>query len=137
MLFESSQEEINFVIKNRNLTQLILDGTDDMLEENANKNSVTIRGITEFNRNNLQSVRRFLQFSNLRNASAADLAPIIIIDNKEVLICLTSGDSNVEIENAIWTNHPELVRTLKALFNVLWDNSQEGETTLKQIEHEP
>ena len=38
------------------------------------------------------------------------------------------------LENAIWTNHPEIVGILKEIFEMLWKASQDGNSRISEIE---
>ena len=133
MLYESAQKEVDIILKGKELMRWILEGADDSLQRITDK-QVTVRGISEFDNTNVMGIRRFLEFCNLRHVSLSDLAPLVLIDGKEVLICLTNGSNNSLPENAIWTNHPELVGMLRSFFNVLWVNSKDGKSMLKQVE---
>ena len=133
MLYESAQKEVDIILKGTELMRWILEGADDSLQRITGK-QVTVRGISEFDNTNVMGIRRFLEFCNLRHMSSSDLAPLVLIDGKEVLICLTNGSNNSLPENAIWTNHPELVGMLRSFFNVLWVNSKDGKSMLKQVE---
>jgi len=133
MLYESAQKEIDIVIKGKEIMRWILQGADDMLQKATGK-QVVIRGLSEFDSTNLPGIRRFLEFCNVRHVTSSRLAPLVLIDGKEVLIGLTNGSSNGLPENAIWTNHPELVEMLNVLFNVLWVNSKDGKLMVEQLE---
>jgi hypothetical protein len=132
MLYESAQSEIDIILKGSELMRWILEGADDLLQKMASK-QVTVRGISEFDNSNIAGIRRFQEFCSLRHIASSDLAPLVLIDGKEVLICLTNGGSNGLPENAIWTNHPELVGMLRGYFNVLWANAKEEKMLIGQV----
>ena len=135
MLYESAQKEVDLILKGKELMQWILGGADDSLQRITDK-QVSVRGISEFDSANVVGIRRFLEFCNLRHVSSSELAPLVLIDGKEVLICLTNANNNGLPENAIWTNHPDLVGMLRGYFNVLWVNSKDGNLMAKEIEQE-
>jgi hypothetical protein len=51
-------------------------------------------------------------------------------------ICLSRDWTENAAENAIWTNHPEIVGVLKEMFEVMWKSSQDGNSWIKKIENE-
>jgi sugar-specific transcriptional regulator TrmB len=132
MLYESAEKNIDIVIKGNELMRWVLEGADDSLQKITNK-QVTIRAMSEFDRSNIIGIRRFLEFSNLRHVPSIDIVPLVLIDGKEVLICLTNGRNGVP-ENAIWTNHPQFVAMQKSLFNFLWATSKDGNSMVEMID---
>ena len=132
MLYESAERNVDIVIKGNELMRWVIEGTDDSLEKITNK-QVEIRAMSEFDKTNVVGIRRFLEFSNMRHVPSIDLVPLVLIDSKEVLICLTNGSSGVP-ENAIWTNHPQFVAMQKSLFNFLWSASKDGKSIVERLE---
>ena len=133
MLYESAERDLSIILKGNDLLRLTIEGVDDTLQLIANKN-VIVRTISKFEATNLVGVRRFLEFSELHHSADPNLLPLILIDGKEVLICLTNDARNCVPENAIWTNHPEFVGMLKGFFSFLWVNSQDGKLMVEKIE---
>ena len=133
MLYESAERNIDIVIKGNELMRLVLEGADDSLEKVTNK-QIAIRSMSEFDRSNIIGVRRFLEFSDLRHVPSINLAPLVLIDGREALICLTNSNNGIP-ENAIWTNHPQFVEMQKSLFNFLWADSKDGKSMIEKIEH--
>ena len=109
-LFESAEKDIDVSIKGSEITRWINEGAADLLLRKISK-QVMIRVITENGKQNTEAIRRFPEFCDLRHVSALNTVPIILIDNKEALICLNGTTQGVP-ENAIWTNHPDLVGTM-------------------------
>ena len=130
MLYELAQKEVDFIIKGDEVMRWILHGADDALQRASSK-QIVIRGLSEFDDKNLLGIQKLLEFCNVRHVTSSALAPLALIDGKEVLICLTNGRNGLP-ENAIWTNHPELVEMLNVLFNVLWANSKDGKLMLEE-----
>ncbi len=133
MLYESAEKDVNIIFKGSDLMRLMIEGVDDTLQLKANKN-VIVKTISKFENTNLVGVRRFLEFSEVHHSTDPNLLPLVLIDGKEVLICLTNAASNYVPENAIWTNHPEFVGMLKGFFSFLWANSQDGKLMVEKIE---
>ena len=132
MLYESAEKEVEIIIKGNELMRWVIEGADDSLQKVTNK-KVIIRGLSEFNKFNATGIERFLEFSDMRHVSSEDLVPLVIIDGKEVLVCLTDGINNCVPENAIWTNHPQFVGMLRGFFNFLWANSKDGKSMIEEI----
>ncbi len=132
MLYESAEKEIDIIVKGNELIRWVLEGADDSLQKKTSK-QVMARAITEFDKHNIMAIRRFLEFCDIRHAYPLNIVPLVLIDGREVLICL-NGNNQGELENAIWTNHPELVGMLNGFFNILWANAKDGKLMVEQIE---
>ena len=120
MLFDSAEKNIDIAIKGDEIARWILEDTDNSLQEKPAE-QVKVRVISEFDKHNNSAMNRFLEFCELRHVSSLNTVPITLIDGKEVLICL-NGNSKGIPENAIWTNHPDLVSMMTGFFNGLWSN---------------
>ena len=118
MLFDSAKQDIDIAIKGDEIMRWVMEDTDNSLEEKTPE-KVRVRVISEFDKNNSPAVQRFVEFCELRHVSSLNTVPIVIIDGKEVLICLNGNVKGVP-ENAIWTNHPDLVSMMTGFFNGLW-----------------
>jgi sugar-specific transcriptional regulator TrmB len=136
MLYKSAKKEISTIIKPTELTRMVLDGTDDIFELLARKN-VNIRGLSEVNRYNIDANRRFMKLGNFHNIENANLASIAIIDGQEALVCLAQDIKSQVPENAIWTNHPEMVEIFKEVFETLWSASQDINSCMRKFEDLP
>ncbi len=133
MLYESAKREIAVTVKANELAKLVLDGVDDVFEKVARKN-VNIRGLSEVNQINANAFKRFLEFSKFQHINHSTFVPFAIIDEQETLICLSRDGKNSAPENAIWTNHPDMVGTLKEIFEILWKDAQDGRKRVKEVE---
>ncbi len=132
MLCESAKKEIATTIKPNDLMKLVTEGTDDLFEKLTYKN-IFVRGLSEVNRTNVEATKRFLEFSKLHHTQYSNIVPFTIIDEQEVLICLSRDGKEGVPENAIWTNHPEMVQILKQIFEVLWASSEDGNSRIKEL----
>lgn len=133
MLFESAKRDISATMKPNELSKLVIDGADDVFEK-LNQENVSIRGLSEVNKLNLDASKRFLEFSKFHHTTHSSIVPFAIVDEQEALICLSRDGKEGVPENAIWTNHPEMVAILKDMFEVLWSTSQEGKSRIREIE---
>jgi hypothetical protein len=133
MLCESATKEIATTFKPSDLTKLVIEGTDDVFEKLTYKN-IFVRGLSEVNQFNVDATKRFLEFIKLHHTEYSNIVPFTIVDEQEVLICLSRDGKDGIPENAIWTNHPEMVQILKQVFEVLWKSSEDGNTRIKEIE---
>jgi sugar-specific transcriptional regulator TrmB len=131
LLFGSAQKDIDISIKGSEITLWVNEGVADSLLKKTSKLVIT-RVITENSKQNTEAIRRFPEFCELRHVSSLNTAPIILIDSKEALICLNGNTQGVP-ENAIWTNHPELVGTMTSFFNILWSNAKRCKTMVKSV----
>ena len=133
MLYESAKKEIAATMKPNDLMKFVIEGADDVFEKLTYKN-VSVRGLSEVNKFNVDASKRFLEFSKLHHTAHSNIVPFTIIDEQEALICLSRDGKDGAAENAIWTNHPELVEILKEIFEVLWKSSEDGSIRIREIE---
>jgi sugar-specific transcriptional regulator TrmB len=131
LLFEAAEKDIDISIKGSEISRWINEGAADSLQRKTAKQVMT-RIITENGKQSTEAIRSFPEFCDLRHVSSLNTVPIILIDNKEALICLNGNTQGVP-ENAIWTNHPELVCTLASFFNILWSNAKKRKTMVKSV----
>jgi sugar-specific transcriptional regulator TrmB len=135
MLFQSAQKEIATTMKPNELMRFVLEGADDIVET-ISSNNIAVRGLSEVNKFNLGATKRFLEFSKLHHTTRQNIVPFSIIDDEEALICLSRDCTETTAENAIWTNHPEMVGILKEMFEMMWRSSQDGNSRIREIEKE-
>ena len=133
MLYESAKRDISATMKPNDLMKCVLEGADDVFERLTTSN-VSIRGLSEVNKVTLDASKRFLEFSKLRHTPHANIVPFTIIDEQEVLICLSGDGNNGAPENAIWLNHPDMVGLLKEVFEMLWKTSIDGNIRIRELE---
>ncbi len=133
MLCETAKRDIAATLKPTELTSLMTDGADDVLEGLAKRN-VSFRGLSEVNEFNIDASKRFLEFSRLNHTAHAKIVPFTIIDGQEALVCLSRDGNGGISENAIWTNHPEMVRILTEAYENLWKESQNGKTRVIELD---
>ena len=133
MLYESAKQDISATMKPNDLLKLVVEGTDDIFEKLTSDN-ISIKGLSEVNKFNLDASKRFLEFSKLHHVAHLNIVPFTIIDSQEALICLSRDGKDGAPENAIWTNHPEMVEILSQIFKMLWGSSQDGNIRVQEIE---
>ncbi len=133
MLYENAQKELAAIMKPNDLMKCVSDGSDDLFER-LTLSSVSIRGLSEVNKLNLDASKRFLEFSKLRHTTQPNFMPFTIIDKKEVLICLSRDGKEGAPESAIWTDHPEMVGLLMSVFEMLWNTAIDGNLRIREVE---
>jgi sugar-specific transcriptional regulator TrmB len=133
MLYETAKNEIAATMKPKDLLKYVTEGSDDVFE-NLSLNNISIRGLSEVNKLNIDASKRFLEFSKLHHTTHSNMLPFTIIDGQEILICFSGDCSDGVPESAIWTNHPELVGLLKETFEMLWMKSIDGNIRIREIE---
>ena len=132
MLFDSAEKDIDFAIKGDEITRWIIEDADNSLQEKTSK-QVKVRVISEFDKPNSSTIQRSLEFCEMRHVSSLNTVPIALIDGKEVLICLNGNTQGIP-ENAIWTNHPDLVSMMTSFFNGLWSTAKTQKNNIAPIE---
>ncbi len=135
MLYQSAKNNVAAIMKPNELAKMVLEGADDIFQQLSFKN-VTVRGLSELNRYNVDASKKFLEFIKFHHVSHSNLVPFVIIDGKEALCCLSRDGKDGVPENAIWTNHPELVGIFKEVFEGLWGSSQDGTARVREIEEQ-
>ncbi len=133
MLYETAKKEIAATMKPNDLMKYVTEGSDDVFER-LSYNNISVKGLSEVNKLNLDASKRFLEFSKLHHTQNSNVPPFTIIDGQEILICLSNDGKDGVPENAIWTNHPELVSLLAEAFDMLWGKSIDGKIRVREIE---
>ena len=133
MLYETAKKNIATTMKPNDLMKYVNEGSDDVFEKLSYSN-ISIKGLSEVNKLNLDASKRFLEFSKLNHTSNSNILPFTIIDEQEILICLSGDGKDGVPESAIWTNHPEFVRLLREAFEMLWGKSIDGNIRVREIE---
>ncbi len=133
MLYESAKKEIAAIMKPNDLLKCLVEGADDVFER-LNNSNISVRGLSELNKVNIDASKRFLEFSKLRHTPHGNIVPFTIIDDQEVLICMSQDGNGGVPENAIWLNHPDLVGLLKEVFEMLWRSSIDGNIRIRELE---
>ncbi len=133
MLYESAKKEIAAIMKPNEILKCVMEGSDDVFQR-LNDNSISVRGLSEVNKLNLDASKRFLEFSKLRHTTHQNILPFTLIDGQEVLICLSRDGKEGTSDSAIWTNHPEMVGLLSGVFEMLWDSSIDGKIRVREVE---
>ncbi|MEM2925741.1 MAG: helix-turn-helix domain-containing protein [Methanocellales archaeon] len=134
-----AKKEICIIAPKNALVRNIAKGIDDILE-NCKKVGLKIRVLTNIDRENLESVKRFLQFSEMRHFPLNEMGELIIIDNNEILAVISPSPSpslNVKDETAIWTNAACYANFQKSIFDELWKDALDGEKRIMQVENQP
>jgi len=135
MLYQSAKKDVAAIMKPNELAKMVLDGADDIFQQLSFKN-ITLRGLSELNRYNVDASKKFLEFITFHHVNHSNLVPFVIIDGKEALCCLSRDGRDGVPENAIWTNHPDLVGIFKEVFETLWASSQDGTARVREIERQ-
>jgi sugar-specific transcriptional regulator TrmB len=120
MLFNSADKKIDLAIKGNEIIRWIKEDTDNSLQE---KPQIKVRLISELNNFNTFAIERFLEFCEFGHVSSLNTVPMALIDDQEVLICLNANSQGIP-ENAIWTNHPDLVSMLSSFYDILWSKAK-------------
>lgn len=136
-MYFNAKKEICIIAPKNVLVRNIAKNIDDILE-NCKKAGLKIRVLTNIDRENLESAKRFLQFSEVRHFPLNEMGQLIIIDDKEILTVISPSPSpslNVKDETAIWTNAACYASFQKSIFNELWKDALDGERRIMQLEN--
>jgi sugar-specific transcriptional regulator TrmB len=128
LLFDAAEKSIDIAIKGDEITRWIIEDTDNSLQEKPSKH-VKVRVISEFDKYNSSAIQRLMEFCEMRHVSSLNTVPMGLIDVKEVLICL-NGSAHGVPENAIWTNHLDLVSMMTGYFNMMWANAKRHDSSV-------
>lgn len=134
-MHSNAKREICIIAPKNALVRDIAKGIDDILE-NCKKAGLKIRVLTNINRENLESVKRFMQFSEVRHFPLNEMGQLIISDDKEILTIVSPNPSpslNIKDETAIWTNAACYANFQKAIFDELWKDAIDGKERIIQL----
>jgi hypothetical protein len=134
--YDSAQTEICSMDTGVELIRSVDFGIDDIQEARA-KRGVTVRKIADVNDRDLEAVKRFLEFCEVRHTSLHSIARIYIVDEEEVLFYPASGDDTSwggEREICLWTTNREFARLIKRSFEAAWEAASDGRNKVREIE---
>jgi sugar-specific transcriptional regulator TrmB len=133
----NSNKEICILASKSAIVRDVAKSIDDILERGS-KTGLKIRVLTNIDRENLESVKRFMQFSKVKHFPINEMGQLLISDDKETLAIVSASPSpslNASDETAIWTNADCYAKFQKAIFDGLWRDAIEGEKRVSSLEN--
>ncbi len=136
-IFQEPRKEVSLVTTRRGVVLQVLNGVDDSLEELVKKNKTKVRMICEIDQANIRSVRRFMEFAEVRHLKVENPSSFIVVDDKEVIIQLVLGSSiglPAERDAALWTDSKDFVLSQTEFFELMWSGALDAKGRIGEIE---
>jgi predicted hydrocarbon binding protein/sugar-specific transcriptional regulator TrmB len=136
-IFQEPRKEVSLVTTRRGVVLQVLNGVDDSLEELVEKNKTKVRMICEIDQANIRSVRRFMEFAEVRHLKVENPSSFIVVDDKEVIIQLVLGSSiglPAERDAALWTDSKDFVLSQTEFFELMWGGALDAKGRIEEIE---
>ena len=136
-VFQEPRKEVCVVTTRRGVVLAVLNGVDDSLEELAEKSKTKVRVICEIDQANIRSVKRFMEFADVRHLKSENPSSFIVVEDKEAISQLVLGSSiglPAERDTALWTDSKDFVMSQREFFDLMWAGATEAKARIEEIE---
>jgi predicted hydrocarbon binding protein/sugar-specific transcriptional regulator TrmB len=136
-IFQEPRKEVLLVTTRRGVVLQVLNGVDDSLEELVEKQKTKVRMICEIDQANIRSVKRFMEFAEVRHLKVENPSSFIVVDDKEVITQLVLGSSvglPAERDAALWTDSKDFVLSQREFFELMWSGALDAKGRIGEIE---
>jgi sugar-specific transcriptional regulator TrmB len=103
------------------------------------KNGLSVRLITQVDPSNLQSIKEYLGFTEMRHTLLSANSRLFIVDDAEAMTTFTMDDSmsmTTQDDVGVWTNASNYVKTMTTFFDQVWEGSiSAGEVMSSYVSH--
>ncbi|MEM1536746.1 MAG: helix-turn-helix domain-containing protein [Candidatus Bathyarchaeia archaeon] len=121
-ILDKTQKEVLAFISENDIANFYHSGFLDRLEK-ASKKGVNVQLLTNYS----PKTCFFIEKTKLKKAkysklNAEEVPTFILVDDEHLLLLIRKGNGKKKTA-ALWTNYDAFIKTLKTLFNELWDNN--------------
>lgn len=121
-ILDKTQKEVLAFISENDIANFYHSGFLDKLEK-ASKKGVNVQLLTNYS----PKTCFFIEKTKLKKAkysklNAEEIPTFILADDEHLLLLIRKGNGKKKTA-ALWTNYDAFIKTLKTLFNELWDNN--------------
>jgi hypothetical protein len=103
------------------------------------KNGLSVRIITQVDPSNLQSIKEYLGFTEMRHTLLSANSRLFIVDDAEAMTTFTMDDSmsmTTQDDVGVWTNASNYVKTMTTFFDQVWEGGiSAGEVMSSYVSH--
>jgi len=115
-------KEISAFISENDIANFYHSGLLDKLEK-ASRKGVSVQLLTDYSPKTCFFVEKTkLKKAKYSKLNAEDLPTFIIADNEQLLLLIRKENGKKKVA-ALWTNYDAFIKTMKTLFNELWNNN--------------
>ncbi|MEM0057353.1 MAG: helix-turn-helix domain-containing protein [Candidatus Bathyarchaeia archaeon] len=121
-ILDKTQKEVLAFISENDIANFYHSGFLDRLEKHQ-KRGVNVQLLTNYS----PKTCFFIEKTKLKKAkysklNAEEVPTFILVDDEHLLLLIRKGNGKKKTA-ALWTNYDAFIKTLKTLFNELWDNN--------------
>ena len=120
---ERPKNEVRLLTTANDLIRLGFSELDVKLQA-LRKNGLSVRIITQISPSNLQSIKEYLGFTEMRHTLLSANSRLFIVDDVEAMTTFTMEDSmsmTTQDDVGVWTNASNYVKTMTAFFDRSWE----------------
>jgi len=115
-------KEISAFISENDIANFYHSGLLDKLEK-ASRKGVSVQLLTDYSPKTCFFVEKTkLKKAKYSKLNAEDIPTFIIADNEQLLLLIRKENGKKKVA-ALWTNYDAFIKTMKTLFNELWNNN--------------
>jgi len=115
-------KEISAFISENDIANFYHSGLLDKLEK-ASRKGVNVQLLTNYSPKTCFFVEKTkLKKAKYSKLNAEDIPTFIIADNEQLLLLIRKENGKKKVA-ALWTNYDAFIKTMKTLFNELWNNN--------------
>ncbi len=121
-LLSKAGKEISAFISENDIANFYHSGLLDKLEK-ASRKGVNVQLLTNYSPKTCFFVEKTkLKKAKYSKLNAEDIPTFIIADNEQLLLLIRKENGKKKVA-ALWTNYDAFIKTMKTLFNELWNNN--------------
>jgi len=115
-------KEVSAFISENDIANFYHSGLLDKLEK-ASRKGVNVQLLTNYSPKTCFFVEKTkLKKAKYSKMNAEDIPTFIIADNEQLLLLIRKENGKKKVA-ALWTNYDAFIKTMKTLFNELWNNN--------------
>ncbi|WXG46193.1 MAG: V4R domain-containing protein [Candidatus Atabeyarchaeum deiterrae] len=136
-IFQEPRKNVCMATTKRGAVLAVLNGVDDALEELVEKQKTKVRIICEIDKANIGSVKRFMEFAEVRHLKLENPISFVVVDDKEVVTLLVLGSSiglPADRDAALWADSKDFVLSHKEFFELMWSVAIDAKGRFDEIE---
>jgi len=121
-LLSKAGKEISAFISENDIANFYHSGLLDKLEK-ASRKGVNVQLLTNYSPKTCFFVEKTkLKKAKYSKLNAEDIPTFIMADNEQLLLLIRKENGKKKVA-ALWTNYDAFIKTMKTLFNELWNNN--------------
>ena len=133
MMIKNANESVVLVTTNKGILRKV-DALKGELKK-LNKKGVDIRIAAPFSKESKNALKDMMKVGSVRNIDKKDMnARFCIVDGKELMFMVLDDDEvHPTYDIGVWINTPYFAGALNSMFDVAWNNLEDGEKVLSKL----